>query len=58
MLDKITNFIVEYIVGLSIVEQYLNIIEKTRLLYNRKFAHSVYINLANYTIDELRSVYG
>ena len=58
MLDKIINFIVEYIVGLNIIEQYLNIIEKTRLLYNRKFTHSVYINLANYTIDELRSVHG
>lgn len=58
MLDKITNFIVEYVVSLSVVEQYLNIIEKTRLLYNRKFTHSVYINLANYTIDELRSVHG
>lgn len=58
MLDKITNFIVEYIVGLSILEQYLNIIEKTKLLYNRKFTHSVYINLANYTVDELRSVHG
>lgn len=58
MLDKITNFIVEYFVGLSTIEQYLNIIEKTKLLYNRKFTHSVYINLANYTIDELRSVHG
>lgn len=58
MLDKITNFIIEYIVGLSTIEQYLNIIEKTRLLYNRKFTHSVYINLANYTIDELRSAHG
>lgn len=58
MLDKIINFIVEYVVGLSIIEQYLNIIDKTRLLYNRKFTHSVYINLANYTIDELRSVHG
>ena len=58
MLDKIINFIVEYVVGLNIVEQYLNIVDKTRLLYNRKFTHSVYINLANYTIDELRSVHG
>lgn len=58
MLDKIINFIVEYIVGLNIIEQYLNIIDKTRLLYNRKFTHSVYINLANYTIDELRGVHG
>lgn len=58
MLDKIIDFIVEYVVRLSVIEQYLNIIEKTRLLYNRKFTHSVYINLANYTIDELRSVHG
>lgn len=58
MLDKIINFIVEYVVGLNIIEQYLNIVDKTRLLYNRKFTHSVYINLANYTIDELRSVHG
>lgn len=58
MLDKIINFIVEYIVGLNILEQYLNIIDKTKMLYNRKFTHSVHINLANYTIDELRSVHG
>ena len=58
MLDKIINFIVEYIVGLNILEQYLNIIDKTKMLYNRKFTNSVYINLANYTIDELRSIHG
>ena len=58
MLDKIINFIVEYIVGLNILEQYLSIIDKTKMLYNRKFTNSVYINLANYTIDELRSVHG
>ena len=58
MLDKIIDFIVEYVVRLSVIEQYLNIIDKTRLLYNRKFTHSVYINLANYTIDELGSVHG
>ena len=39
MLDKIINFIVEYVVGLNIIEQYLNIVDKTRLLYNRKFTH-------------------
>lgn len=58
MLDKIINFIVEYIVGLNILEQYLNIIDKTKMLYNRKFAHNVYLNLSNVTLNELRSVHG
>lgn len=58
MLDKILDFIVEYIYKFRVIEQYLNIIDKTKMLYNRKFAHSVYINLANHTIDELRSVHG
>lgn len=58
MLDKIINFIVEYIVGLNILEQYLNIIDRTKMLYNRKFTHSVYLNLASVTLNELRSVHG
>ena len=58
MLDKILDFIVEYVFQFIVVEQYLNIIDKIKMLYNRKFAHSVYINLANHTIDELRSLHG
>ena len=58
MLDKILDFIVEYVFQFVVIEQYLNIIDRTKMLYNRKFTNSVYINLANYTIDELRSVHG
>ena len=58
MLDKIINFIVEYILRFGVVEQYLNIIDRTKMLYNRNFAHNVYLDLANATLDELRSVHG
>ena len=57
MLDKFMNFILDYAVKLNVIEQYLHIIDKTRLLYNRKYTHSIYLNLANYTLDELREVY-
>ena len=58
MLDKIINFIVEYVFKFRVVEQYLNIINKTKMLYNRKFAHNVYLNLSNVTLNELRSIHG
>lgn len=53
MIDKITNFIIEYTTKFIIVEQYLSIINKTKMLYNRKFTHNVYLNLANETLKEL-----
>lgn len=58
MLNKITNFIVEYVFNFRVIEQYLNIIDKTKMLYNRKFTHSVYLNLANVTLNELGGVHG
>ena len=54
MLNKILDFIVEYVLKFGVIEQYLNIIDRTKMLYNRKFTHNVYLNLANVTLNELR----
>lgn len=58
MLDKILDFIVEYVFRFVVIEQYLNIINKTKMLYNRKFTHSVYLNLASVTLNKLRGKNG
>lgn len=58
MLNRILDFIVEYILKFGVVEQYLNIIDRTKMLYNRNFTHNLYLDLANATLDELRSVHG
>lgn len=58
MLNRILDFIVEYILKFGVVEQYLNIIDRTKMLYNRNFTHNAYLDLANVTLNELRSVHG
>ena len=58
MLNKILDFIVEYVFQFVVIEQYLNIIDRTKMLYNRKFTHNVYLNFASVTLNKLRGENG
>ena len=48
------NFIIKYYHNLAWINQYLNILNKTKYVYHRKFTHKVYLNLANEMLKEMR----